>query len=233
MQKEGIFIRYFDYDRRLIPNSFVASMEEGVSDINEAKKRTGLTIGYPGWNLLYYILFCSLDRDNPNLIVETGTNRAFSTIIMAQGLKDSKLEGHIHSVELNEENFKIAKGNVLSAGLGEYISLNLGDSKDFLKKFVMKHNETIRFAFLDGSHLQNDAVKEFEIIYPRLADESTVVFDNTYKLQDDEDEEQRVNGALKMIMDRFGGNLVNFPNCSWFTPGMAIWQKKPFVKDWR
>jgi hypothetical protein len=42
------------------------------------------------------------------------------------------------------------------------------------------------------------------------------------------DEDQRVNGALRYILRTHGGNLVNFPFCSWYTPGMAIWQKQPF-----
>lgn len=56
-------------------------------------------------------------------------------------------------------------------------------------------------------------------------------FDNTYKIAD-KGEDQRVNGALKIIKNKYGGNLVNFENASWFTPGQAVWQKSPFVEDW-
>jgi hypothetical protein len=26
----------------------------------------------------------------------------------------------------------------------------------------------------------------------------------------------------------YGGNLINFEFVSWYTPGLAIWQKEPF-----
>lgn len=232
MTKPGIFIRYFDYDRRLIPNRYVAEMEEGVTTLEEAKARTGKTVGYPGWNLLYYAAFCSFDRSIPNIVVETGTHWGFSTIMLAQALRDSKLAGHVHSVEIMEEHYRRACENVKKAGVDDLISLHLGDAQQFLREFVAGLDGTIRFAFLDGSHSQDDTVQEFELVYPKLTDESTVFFDNTYPLADDDDPDQRVNGALRVITERYGGNLVNFPNCSWCTPGQAIWQRAPFAGDW-
>ena len=232
MSKSGKLIRYFDYDKKLIPNSFVASMEAGVASVEEALARTGCTVGYPGWNFLYYSAFCSLDREADNVIVETGTNWGFSTIMLAQALRDSKLSGHVHSFEIDESNHHKACDNIKQAGVDDLVSLYHGDTKDFLRKFVSELDSPIRFVFLDGSHLQNDVMTEFELLYPKLTDESTVFFDNTYRIMEDDSPEQRVNGALKIIMERYGGNLVNFPNSSWFTPGQAIWQKAPFARDW-
>jgi hypothetical protein len=40
--------------------------------------------------------------------------------------------------------------------------------------------------------------------------------------------EQWVHGALYAIQRRYGGNLINFPNTSWCTPGQALWQRAPF-----
>ena len=37
-----------------------------------------------------------------------------------------------------------------------------------------------------------------------------------------------VNGSLKTIVSRHGGNIVNFESVSWYAPGVALWQKTPF-----
>jgi hypothetical protein len=44
----------------------------------------------------------------------------------------------------------------------------------------------------------------------------------------EEGEDPRVHGALRTIVAKFGGNLVNLPFCSWYTPGMAAWQRQAF-----
>jgi hypothetical protein len=51
--------------------------------------------------------------------------------------------------------------------------------------------------------------------------------DNTYQIAEPH-EDQRVNGFLKQLPAKHGGNIINLPFCSWFTPGLAIWQKSPF-----
>lgn len=100
-----------------------------------------------------------------------------------------------------------------------------GDAKQNLKAFSQSI-ERIDFAFLDRSHLIEDALKEFEAIHDKLSPGALVCFDNTYKIAD-EGEDPRVFGALKEIKRRFGGNIVNLPNVSWYTPGLAIWQRAP------
>ncbi len=83
--------RRFDYDRRLLPNEFLASLEpEDVTDLETAVPRSGMTTGYPAWNLLHYSLFTGLptrmDAYGPDpapvlddlVVLETGTNRSTS-----------------------------------------------------------------------------------------------------------------------------------------------------------
>lgn len=225
------FHRMYNYRRTLLPNEYLAFLEEGVADIESAKEKTGFSVGYPGWGLLYYTILCGLDRERENITVETGTNIGCSTIILAQALKDSGLMGHIYSCELEYENHQKAKLNIEKARLSEYVTLIHGDSIEFLKD-LCQSIEVIRFAFLDSSHLQDHVFREFEIVYPRLGDEGLAFFDNTAVL-DLENDEQQVNGALRKIKERYGGNLINFENTSWYTPGQAIWQKNGFAKDWK
>lgn len=222
--------RIFNYNLNLLPNPHLAALEKNVTDLDEAKARSGLSIGYPGWNLLYYAILSNLHRDGDNIILETGTNFGCSTIILCQALKDSGLHGRIYTVEMDPKNVQRAKENIRKAGLSTYVDLFCQESILFLED-LLKRIDTIRFAFLDGCHDQDHVVREFELIHPRLSDESMVFFDNTYKIAQS-GEDQRVNGALKIIKERFGGNLINFENTSWFTPGQAIWQRDAFRKDW-
>ncbi len=90
----------------------------------------------------------------------------------------------------------------------------------------MNEIEFTCFVFLDACHFYEDVLFEFESLLPKLADDALVLFDNTYPIAE-ENEDQRVNGALKTILDCHGGNLINLKFVSWYTPGLAIWQKQP------
>jgi hypothetical protein len=181
--KKPLYYRMVEYDTALLPNRYLATLDRGSTTPEEWKRRTGYSIGYPAWGLLYYVVLCRLDPSDFNLVIETGSNLGCSSIIIGQAIRDSKANGVLHTVEIDESNFSQARENILQAGLQDEVRLHLGDS--------------------------------------------LVVFDNSYRIAS-ADENQRVNGALRYILRTHGGNLVNFPFCSWYTPGMAIWQKQPF-----
>lgn len=216
--------RMFDYNRALLPNKHLAALEEGVTGIEEARTKTGATIGYPGWGLLYHLLLSHLDRERTEVIVETGTNWGCTTIILAQALVDAGCAGHVVTFEIDQGNATKARENLTSAGLAERVELHVGDSHVLLPK-VLEEEHILRVAFLDASHLYDDVLFEFETILPRLADDAVVMFDNTYRIAE-EGEDSRVNGALKTIQERHGGNLINLEFVSWYTPGLAIWQRR-------
>lgn len=173
--KAPIYHRKFNFRKSLLPNDHLASLEEGVQDIESAKSNTGLSVGYPGWNLLYYITLCSLDRESENIIIETGSNVGCSTIILCQALKDSGYSRHVYSVEIDTDIHSVADANIGKAGLSDLVTLAVGDSVDFLTDFVQKI-ENIRLAFLDGCHEEEHVVREFDLIYPKLSNSSVVFF---------------------------------------------------------
>jgi Methyltransferase domain len=223
--------RRFDYDRRLLPNPYLARLEpEQLEDPRLAARLfTGRTIGYPAWNLLYYSLICSLpgpDPDDPAVlpnplpddvvVIETGTNRGASTIVMAQALKDVHLDAVVHTVDTNDDILIFAKANAHLAGVSDRIVFNLEDSVTFLRRTVEEKGH-IDFIFLDDDHSRDHVIEEFSIVHPALvARGGTAYFDNTM--------EGGVSEALESIKAEFGGNLVRFDNCSWGPPGNAIWQ---------
>jgi predicted O-methyltransferase YrrM len=220
-----VFHRMFDYDRTLLPNAHLAELETGVAGVDAARSRTGASIGYPGWGLIYHMLLSHLDRARHELIIETGTNQGCTTIILAQALIDAGCRGHVLTFELEPENIAIARRNHEAAGVAQHVTIVEGSVHETFAP-ALSGKSGIRFAFLDASHLLKDVMFEFETLLPHLADDALVLFDNTYAIAESS-EDPRVNGALRVITERHGGNLINLEFVSWFTPGLAIWQKKP------
>ena len=211
--------RMFDYERSLLPNRLLALFDQDVRSLDQAFGQSGLSIGYPGWNLLYYSCLCSLRPDTDNLIIETGANVGCSTIVLAQALKDSGYSGRVLSVDLDPAVLETAGTNLRLAGVGQYVSLFQGDSVSFLQNVEKQRRpgEAVSFAFLDGCHEAGHVENEFAALHPQLDRRSCVFFDNVA-------EDDGVAGALWNIQKRFRGNVVHFENCSWHPPGQAVWQ---------
>lgn len=232
-KKTGLFARPFrtfrrlDYERRLLVNRHLETLEPEGIDLETAYARTGETIGYPAWNLLYYALFCSPQPDptvygEPALpreelvVVETGTNQGVSTIVMAQALKDLGVTAKVRTVDISESVVGIAKRNVEEAGLTDRVEFNVRDSVEFLSELV-EEVERIDFLFLDDNHTTEHVVKELDVVVRKIAPKNgKIYFDNTTG--------RGVSGALDYLKKTYGGNLIHFPNCSLSPPGNAIWQ---------
>lgn len=223
--KPPIYHRMFGYNLGLLPNLRLAALEDGVTTIEQARQKSGATIGYPGWGLIYHLLLAHLDRKRIEVIIETGTNWGCTTIVLAQALIDAGCQGRVITFELDPQNAQKAKDNMTAAGVADWVDLYLGDSRQLLPKALESEN-SIRVAFLDASHLYEDVKREFEIVLPKLADDALVIFDNTCRIAD-EGEDQRVNGFLRDMRGLYGGNLINMEFVSWYTPGLAVWQRAP------
>ncbi len=224
--KDPIFYRWFDYDKARLPNAFLAELEAGVGDIKTATGRSGASIGYPGWGALYYLTACALEPGRPAMVLETGTNWGCSTIVLASAMRDAKIEGLVHTIEIDPQNAARARDHFERAGVADRIVLHEGDSREVLPTLLAAVDD-VSVAFLDGGHTFDLVRGEFELMLPKLRRNGLVLFDNTYALSEG-DEDPRVHGFLQTIVEVHGGSLVNLPYCSWFTPGFAIWQPEPF-----
>jgi predicted O-methyltransferase YrrM len=227
--------RWFDYDRRLLPNPHLAKREPDQLDpeverlgsilaldhddfhaaLNVWMKGSQYSMGYPAWNLLYYALFCSLEPDREDVVViETGTHRGLSTIVMAQALKDLGVNAKLDTVELGP--IEDAKAAVAQAGLTDFVSFHQADSLEFLSDLAGRV-EHIDFAFIDDHHTYEHVAQEIDLVCPKVAARGgTMYFDNTSS--------GGVAEALGYLHEEYGGNLVEFTNCSWMPAGNAIWQ---------
>ena len=207
--------RTFGYDRRLLVPPYLAQAEAGSHDLASAVALSGLSIGYPAWNLLYYTLLCSLTCAGP-VVVETGTNHGFSTLVMAQALVDAGLGGAVRTVDVDPGVVEVARRHAERAGLAGRIRFAVGDSLAFLERLA-GDVDRVDFAFLDADHDAGRVAAEFARIQPLVAAcAGKVYFDNTSS--------GGVAEALRRIRARYGGSLVEFANCSWAPPGNAVWQ---------
>ena len=218
--------RITDYDRSIVPNRFVAFLDVGVVDDKDWIARSGRSLGHPGWGWLYHSILMLLDADRPNILIETGTNLGTSAIIMAQAIIDSGRHGILHTIELEPELHEEANTRFELAGVSTVVASHCGDSLTVLPEILATVDE-VAVAFLDGNHLYNHVLTEFELVVDRLRAGGVVIMDNTALIAD-EGEDPRVNGALRTILRTHGGNLVNFPYSSWWTPGIAVWQRQAF-----
>jgi predicted O-methyltransferase YrrM len=210
--------RRFDYDRRLLPNPHVATLEPaGATSPDEVEGKTDWSLGYPAWNLLYYVLYSSILPELDDVVViETGTNRGISTIVMAQALEDLGVQATLDTVELDPELVSAAQDNVDRAGLSHRVRFHTRDAVEFLADMAARFDH-FDFVLIDDLHTYSHVWEEIKIACPKVAARGgKIYFDNTGYGD--------IDAALLDLQKEYGGNLVRFDNCSYRPPGNAIWQ---------
>lgn len=229
--KRPLYYREFSYDKSLLPNDWLRSKEEQTKDIDEALSQTGASVGWPGWSLLYSLTLGSFEPLQAGQVVETGTNMGASTVILAQALLDRRVApAQVITFEKDPTLVARARRNFRDAGVDSVIYSVEGDTRDVLANVLAERvpKKSLRLVFLDGGHEKDLVNYEFDAIQDFLCDDGIVLFDNTYQIAEQTDA-PRVNEFLTDLVESRTGNLVNVPYLSWYTPGMAIWQRAPFV----
>lgn len=222
--KDPKFYRISSYDLNLLPSPVLRRLEEGATTKDDWMQRTGLSPGHPAWGILYHVMLACLHPNEENTIIETGTNWGSSSIVLAQAIRDSGRKGRLHTVEIDKPNQDKARARIAEAGLSDLVEFHLGDSGIVLP-MVMNNISSVRLAYLDGGHELQTVLAEFDAVQRKLTHGGLIVMDNTYPIAAT-GETARVSEALKVIVSKFGGNVVNLPFVSWYTPGLAIWQRE-------
>jgi predicted O-methyltransferase YrrM len=89
------------------------------------------------------ILRLVVEMKKPRKILEIGTGTGYSaTVILTSGRNDSK----IYSIEIDEERYFAAKGNLKQLNLSERATLYLGDAGELLPDITGNYD----MVFLDG-----------------------------------------------------------------------------------
>ena len=125
---------------------------------------------------------------NPRRILEIGTYTGYSAICLAEGLS---ADGHLHTIELDDELVEAALAFFDKAGLTDKITLHVGDALNIIPQlnyvFDLVFIDAAKKQYLDYYHAVFDKVKQGGYILvdnilwygkvadPQAQDETTVL----------------------------------------------------------
>jgi predicted O-methyltransferase YrrM len=89
----------------------------------DASESTYMPISAQGGDLLYILARAK----RPHIIVEFGTSYGISTLYLAAAVADNGI-GHVVGTELNAAKAAAARSNLAEAGLGDHVTVLLGDA---------------------------------------------------------------------------------------------------------
>jgi Predicted O-methyltransferase len=112
-------------------------------------------------------MICSMIR--PLSILEIGTFTGYSTICMALGMP---VEGHIHTIEKNDEMESIILEYLEKANVINQVTLHIGNALDVINDI----DEMFDFVFIDGDKREYPAY--LEAVLPKLKKGGFILADN-------------------------------------------------------
>jgi predicted O-methyltransferase YrrM len=126
----------------IIPSGINAYVEKHTSNaseiLNKIERETYLKSIYPrmlSGNLQGRFIAMVSKMIGPKLILEIGTFTGYSAICLCEGLAEN---GHLHTIEINEELKEQHKAFFKEAGLSESITTYYGDALTILPTFNMQ-----------------------------------------------------------------------------------------------
>ena len=106
---------------------------------------------------------------HPKSILEIGTFTGYSSICLAQGLS---ADGHLYTIDINEELEDIINKYVEKAGLTGKISFLKGNALDIIPKLYQQFD----LIFIDAD--KRNYIKYYQLILPKLSDNGVILVDN-------------------------------------------------------
>lgn len=198
IEYENLFLEYLNKTNNL--KNFISenfSIDE-INFINQIGKLTQIVkkntpLNYNHGFIIHHYLTKYLDEKKCNNIniLETGTARGFSSIIMSRVLINKKVsKGSIYTLDILPHNIKMywncisdpINGKVTRKELiKEYVeySKNINFIEGFSYKTLKKLNlDRINFAFLDGAHDYFNVKFEYEYVKERQKPGDIIIFDD-------------------------------------------------------
>ena len=158
--------------------------------LNELYRHTNLNVLYPGMISGHEqgrLLSMISHMTNPGQILEIGTYTGYSAICLAEGLG---ADGHLHTIEQDDERAEIASVFFEKAGLTGKITLHVGDALEIIPQldvvFGLVFIDAAKKQYLDYYHAVFDKVKPGGYILvdnilwygkvadPQIQDETTI-----------------------------------------------------------
>lgn len=107
----------------------------------------------------------------PEVVVETGTHKGFSTLMIAQALKANG-KGHLYTVDLVD--YGVMK-ECEQYGVAPFVTFTKSDSSAMISKLVADVKK-IDLLWLDADHSTEAVLKELEAAIPLLKNGALVAF---------------------------------------------------------
>jgi len=112
------------------------------------------------------MISCMVQPDN---VLEIGTFTGYSALCLIKGLSKN---GHLHTIEVREEDAAIAAANIKKAGMEDKITLHLGNALEIIPHL----NKTWDLVFLDADKV--NYINYYELTLPKLKTNGFIIADN-------------------------------------------------------
>ncbi|MCK4750616.1 MAG: class I SAM-dependent methyltransferase [Bacteroidales bacterium] len=106
---------------------------------------------------------------NPRRILEIGTFTGYSSICLAKGLSE---DGHLYTIEKDDEITEFAGSYIQRSGLSDRITLLTGDAREI----VPGMDESFDLVYLDAE--KDEYLDYYSLVFPKLRSGGFILADN-------------------------------------------------------
>jgi predicted O-methyltransferase YrrM len=159
--------------------SYVPSFEIGDRDLGERQHRAVEAVqDLPGWLReedalkLYELAWFSAGP-----VLDIGTYRGKSAVLMAQALLDGDRPGPIVSVDVDREALRAAAALAAARGLEERIALVRGTAEQLFRSVPGLRPAVV---FLDGDHSRSGVARDLRALQPQVPAGGLMLFHDYY-----------------------------------------------------
>lgn len=156
----------------------------------------------------------------PKYILEVGTYTGYSTLCLAEGIKDS---GELHTIDNNEELYNFQREYFNKSGYGDKIFQHLGNAIDLIDTINLKFD----LIFLDAD--KENYTNYLELLANKLNTNGVLITDNVLwsgkvikSISDDDLSTQEIDKFNKLINQRSDMETIILP----IRDGISISRKK-------
>jgi len=142
------------------------------SVLNELYRYTNLKALYPGMISGHEqgrLLSMFSHMVNPGRILEIGTYTGYSAICLAEGLS---ADGHLHTIELDDELVETALAFFKKAGVSDKITLHVGDALNIIPQL----NIVFDLVFIDAAKKQY--LEYYHAVFDKVRQGGYILADN-------------------------------------------------------
>ena len=105
-------------------------------------------------------------------VLEIGTSNGYSTLWIADALKDAGNNGHLTTIEFYEKRQSIAKENIEKCGLTQYVTFKQGRALEILEQLDFIPD----MVFIDAN--KSEYIQYFDLLKDKLPKGAIILADN-------------------------------------------------------